>query len=116
MTSAKISSAVSRIGSWPLVFSERSRNDEARRDPATARDSGRRRSSTAAPASQPLPDDLTPRELEVLKVIAQGLSNAEIAETLVVGAATVKTYVTGSSSRPARAIARMPCALRISTA
>jgi DNA-binding NarL/FixJ family response regulator len=26
-------------------------------------------------------------------VIAQGLSNAEIAETLVVGAATVKTYV-----------------------
>ena len=47
----------------------------------------------AAPGNRPPPDDLTTREIEVLKLIAAGLSNTEIATALVVSGATVKTHV-----------------------
>jgi len=47
----------------------------------------------SGPAPVSLPDGLTPREAEVLTLIAAGLSNAEIAERLVVSEATVKSHV-----------------------
>ena len=47
----------------------------------------------APPSGANLPDELTPREVEVLKLIAAGLSNNEIADKLVLSNATVKTHI-----------------------
>jgi len=39
-------------------------------------------------------DQLTPRELEVLNLVARGMSNAEIAQELILSETTIKTHVT----------------------
>ncbi|RIK36995.1 MAG: hypothetical protein DCC55_25585 [Chloroflexi bacterium] len=48
--------------------------------------------AAAAPADQPLVEPLTEREFEVLRLIADGLTNAEIAEELIIAIGTVKSY------------------------
>jgi DNA-binding NarL/FixJ family response regulator len=46
------------------------------------------------PARPPRLDELTERELEVFRLVAHGLSNAEIGQELYIGETTVKTHVT----------------------
>jgi NarL family two-component system response regulator LiaR len=45
------------------------------------------------PESPPTPDPLSDRELEVLRLVAKGLGNKEIAERLVISEATVRSHV-----------------------
>ena len=49
--------------------------------------------------SADLPDPLTPREIEVLRLMAAGLSNKEIAGSLHAGEATVKTHASSILSK-----------------
>ena len=46
-----------------------------------------------ATAQDPLVDELTPRELEVLQLVAKGKTNSEIAEELFISEVTVKTHI-----------------------
>jgi DNA-binding NarL/FixJ family response regulator len=60
---------------------------------------------TPAALTRELPAGLTPREAEILTMIARGMTNAEIAQTLVLSNHTIKTHInrifakTGSANR-----------------
>jgi DNA-binding NarL/FixJ family response regulator len=45
------------------------------------------------------PEGLTPREMEVLQLIAQGLSNKELAKGLTISEKTVKTHLSSIYSK-----------------
>jgi DNA-binding NarL/FixJ family response regulator len=70
-------------------------NGDALLDPGVTRRIIERFSELGGGAGEPPAAlaELTPREEEVLKLVAQGLSNAEIADRLVVAPGTVKTHV-----------------------
>lgn len=55
---------------------------------ATQQDSMKQKSPMA-----PMPDPLSPREMEVLSLLVDGLSNQEIADRLIISLATAKTHV-----------------------
>lgn len=82
----------------PLIarFVEQTKGQDAA---AQAGSLGVGKSRGVRPAQELSPEDafalgaLTPREKETLELLAQGLTNAEIAEKLFLGAATVKTHV-----------------------
>ncbi len=58
------------------------------------------RQFSALPGKQkPLVDDLTPREMEVLKLIGSGLTNRQIAEELVISEKTVKNHINNVFSK-----------------
>jgi DNA-binding NarL/FixJ family response regulator len=48
---------------------------------------------TAQSFDRPAPEPLSPRELEVLKLIVEGLSNQAIADNLIISLATAKSHV-----------------------
>lgn len=54
---------------------------------------------TAHPAPPNGKELLTPRELDVLRALAQGMTNREIAETLVISETTVKTHISSILSK-----------------
>lgn len=53
----------------------------------------------ANPASTPPAEHLTDREREVIRLVAQGRSNAEIAQALIISDKTVKTHVSNILSK-----------------
>ncbi len=62
--------------------------------------------AAGAPVSMsPLPDDLSPREVQILRYVAEGCSNREIGERLVISQHTVANHVrsilrkTGAANR-----------------
>ncbi len=89
----KDSSAEEIAEAISAVVAGRTHLDAAVQERLVAAVLGREPGAPTAVSASEAPDELTPREVEVLKLIAAGLSNAEIAETLVVSAATVKTHV-----------------------
>jgi DNA-binding NarL/FixJ family response regulator len=62
-------------------------------DPAAANELIRRLAAESELAPRSMPDPLTPREVEILGLVAQGHTNRQIAERLIVAVGTIKIHV-----------------------
>ncbi len=60
---------------------------------------GRKGRPQASPSRSPQQDELSPREIEILRLIAEGASNRKIAEELVLAEGTVKNHVSNILSK-----------------
>jgi NarL family two-component system response regulator LiaR len=72
---------------------EQARRGETVLHPAIARMVLQELNRPAQPRQHATTDPLSERELEVLRLLARGMSNQEIADTLVVSEATVRSHV-----------------------
>jgi DNA-binding NarL/FixJ family response regulator len=61
-------------------------------DAATAGDAGSP-ALAPSPTTQPAAEPMTPRELDVLRLLARGMRNAQIADALFVSVGTVKWHI-----------------------
>lgn len=72
---------------------------EARLHPEITRKLMEQVMQQSGPVRQGLPDELTGRELEVTRLVAQGKSNQDIAQALVISEKTVKTHISNILSK-----------------
>jgi DNA-binding NarL/FixJ family response regulator len=84
ISGSELADAVRRVAGGDAVFSPRLAG--------FVLDSFTGRSNTPEPALDPELDSLTPRELEVLRLLARGYTYREIAEELVISVKTVETH------------------------
>jgi DNA-binding NarL/FixJ family response regulator len=62
-------------------------------DPVSATDLIVRMAAESDLGLRATPDPLTPRELEILRLVAQGQTNRQIADRLIVAVGTIKAHV-----------------------
>ncbi|SHT64150.1 two-component LuxR family response regulator [Mycobacteroides abscessus subsp. abscessus] len=84
ISGSELADAVRRVAGGDAVFSPRLAG--------FVLDSFTGRSNVPEPALDPELDSLTPRELEVLRLLARGYTYREIAEDLVISVKTVETH------------------------
>lgn len=77
-----------------IAIRQAARGADALLAPAVTKRLVERFANAPRPGPPPALRDLTSREVDVLRLLARGMSNAEIAAELLIGEATVKTHVT----------------------